>query len=83
MTTEAERDAGLEEALSELRLVKDAWEIGELRKAVDSTVRGFTDVVRELATAIATSERWIEGTFFRRARLEGNAVGYGSICAAA
>ncbi|MEK0097406.1 aminopeptidase P family protein [Streptomyces sp. NPDC056002] len=82
VTTEAERDAALEEALSELRLVKDEWEIGELRKAVDSTVRGFTDVVRELATAIATSERWIEGTFFRRARLEGNAVGYGSICAA-
>ncbi|MGJ3561940.1 M24B family metallopeptidase [Streptomyces sp. INA 01156] len=54
----------------------------ELRKAVDSTVRGFTDVVAELSRAIASSERWIEGTFFRRARLEGNAVGYGSICAA-
>jgi Xaa-Pro aminopeptidase len=49
---------------------------------VDATVRGFTDVVRELSQAIATSERWIEGTFFRRARVEGNTVGYGSICAA-
>ncbi|MEV2250702.1 aminopeptidase P family protein [Streptomyces sp. NPDC050147] len=82
VTTDEQRDAGLEEALSGLRLVKDEWEIGELRKAVDSTVRGFTDVVRELATAVATSERWIEGTFFRRARLEGNHIGYGSICAA-
>ncbi|MCQ8828601.1 aminopeptidase P family protein [Streptomyces malaysiensis] len=82
VTTDAERDAELEEALSDLRLVKDAWEIGELRKAVDSTVRGFTDVVGELSRAVASSERWIEGTFFRRARLEGNAVGYGSICAA-
>lgn len=82
VTTDEERDAELEEALSGLRLVKDDWEIGELRKAVDSTVRGFTDVVRELATAVATSERWIEGTFFRRARLEGNHIGYGSICAA-
>ena len=27
-------------------------------------------------------ERWIEGTFWRRARLEGNDVGYGSIVAA-
>ena len=27
-------------------------------------------------------ERWIEGTFFRRARVEGNDIGYGSICAA-
>ncbi|MEV0319249.1 aminopeptidase P family protein [Streptomyces sp. NPDC050658] len=82
VTSDARRDDELEEALSELRLVKDDWEIGELRKAVDSTVRGFTDVVRELATAVDTSERWIEGTFFRRARLEGNDVGYGSICAA-
>ncbi|MGW7269850.1 aminopeptidase P family protein [Streptomyces sp. NPDC054864] len=82
VTTDEERDAELDEALSALRLVKDDWEIGELRKAVDSTVRGFTDVVRELSTAVATSERWIEGTFFRRARLEGNHIGYGSICAA-
>ncbi|GGX70435.1 aminopeptidase P family protein [Streptomyces fructofermentans] len=82
LVTDKERDAELEEALSRLRLVKDAWEIGELRRAVDSTMRGFTDVVRELSQAVATSERWIEGTFFRRARVEGNNVGYGSICAA-
>ncbi|MFI6638518.1 aminopeptidase P family protein [Streptomyces sp. NPDC050504] len=82
VSTDEDRDYELEEALSDLRLVKDEWEIGELRKAVDSTVRGFTDVVGELSTAVATSERWIEGTFFRRARLEGKAVGYGSICAA-
>ncbi|MFD0380414.1 aminopeptidase P family protein [Streptomyces sp. NPDC127112] len=82
VTTDAGRDAELEEALSELRLVKDEWEIGEMRKAVDSTVRGFTDCVGELSRAVASSERWIEGTFFRRARLEGNSVGYGSICAA-
>ncbi|MFI8961596.1 aminopeptidase P family protein [Streptomyces sp. NPDC053493] len=80
--TDEERDAELEEALSELRLVKDAWEIGEMRKAVASTVRGFTDAIAELSRAVDTSERWIEGTFFRRARLEGNSVGYGSICAA-
>ena len=82
VVTDEDRDDELEEALSDLRLVKDAWEIGEMRKAVDSTVRGFTDAVAELSRAIATSERWIEGTFFRRARLEGNSVGYGSICAA-
>ncbi|MFE4588298.1 aminopeptidase P family protein [Streptomyces laurentii] len=82
VTTDEERDDELEEALSDLRLVKDDWEIGEMRRAVDSTVRGFTDVVGELSRAVATSERWIEGTFFRRARLEGNDVGYGSICAA-
>ncbi|MFF3316331.1 aminopeptidase P family protein [Streptomyces sp. NPDC003035] len=82
VTTDEELDTGLEEALGDLRLVKDAWEIAEIRRAVDSTVRGFTDAVRELSGAIASSERWIEGTFFRRARLEGNGLGYGTICAA-
>ncbi|MEB8337215.1 aminopeptidase P family protein [Streptomyces endophyticus] len=82
VTTDADRDAELVAALDDLRVVKDTWEIAEIRGAVDSTVRGFTDVVGELSKAVASSERWIEGTFFRRARLEGNAVGYGSICAA-
>jgi len=75
-------DSELTVFLSELRLVKDEWEIAELRFACEATARGFTDVVRELAQAQATSERWIEGTFWRRARVEGNDVGYGSICAA-
>ncbi|MET9860810.1 aminopeptidase P family protein [Streptomyces smyrnaeus] len=78
----AERDEELRSFLSEMRLVKDGFEIGELQKAVDSTVRGFEDVVRSLDKAEATSERYIEGTFFLRARVEGNDVGYGSICAA-
>ncbi|MCM1965487.1 MULTISPECIES: aminopeptidase P family protein [unclassified Streptomyces] len=77
-----ERDEELRVYLSEARAVKDAFEIGELQKAVDSTVRGFEDVVKVLDKAEATSERYIEGTFFLRARVEGNDVGYGSICAA-
>ncbi|MFC5908329.1 aminopeptidase P family protein [Streptacidiphilus monticola] len=81
-TTDPDRDQELDDALAELRLVKDPWEIGELRRAVESTVRGFADAVSELPKAVATSERWIEGTFYRRARVEGNSVGYGTICAA-
>jgi Xaa-Pro aminopeptidase len=77
-----ERDEELRVFLSEARLVKDEFEIGELQKAVDSTVRGFEDVVKVLDKAEATSERYIEGTFFLRARVEGNDIGYGSICAA-
>ncbi|MFI1091821.1 aminopeptidase P family protein [Streptomyces sp. NPDC020917] len=77
-----ERDAELKSFLSELRLIKDEFEIGELQKACDSTARGFEDVVKVLDRAEATSERYIEGTFFLRARVEGNDVGYGSICAA-
>ncbi|WP_327159148.1 aminopeptidase P family protein [Streptomyces tubercidicus] len=78
----AERDEELRVCLSEARAVKDEFEIGELQKAVDSTVRGFEDVVKVLDKAEATSERYIEGTFFLRARVEGNDIGYGSICAA-
>jgi Xaa-Pro aminopeptidase len=78
----AERDAELTVFLSELRLVKDEFEIGELEKACESTVRGFEDVVKVLDRAEATSERYIDGTFFLRARVEGNDVGYNSICAA-
>ncbi|GAA1222550.1 MULTISPECIES: aminopeptidase P family protein [Streptomyces] len=76
-----EHDEELRVSLSEARLVKDAFEVGELQKAVDSTVRGFEDVVKVLDKAEATSERYIEGTFFLRARVEGNDIGYGSICA--
>ncbi|MGD3105197.1 aminopeptidase P family protein [Streptomyces sp. YGL11-2] len=78
----AERDEELRVYLSEARAIKDEFEIGELQKAVDSTVRGFEDVVKVLDKAEATSERYIEGTFFLRARVEGNDIGYGSICAA-
>ncbi|MEU9980330.1 aminopeptidase P family protein [Streptomyces sp. NPDC050856] len=78
----AERDEELRVHLSEARLVKDEFEIGELQRACDSTARGFEDVVKVLDQARATSERYIEGTFFLRARVEGNDIGYGSICAA-
>ncbi|WP_175411278.1 aminopeptidase P family protein [Streptomyces sp. TRM64462] len=78
----AERDEELRVHLSEARLVKDAFEIAELEKACASTARGFEDVVKVLDKAQATSERYIEGTFFLRARVEGNDIGYGSICAA-
>jgi Xaa-Pro aminopeptidase len=76
-----ELDDELKVFLHDIRLVKDDWEIEQLRAACAATVLGFEDVVRELAQAVATSERWIEGTFWRRARVEGNDVGYLSICA--
>ncbi|MEU2505981.1 aminopeptidase P family protein [Streptomyces sp. NPDC007863] len=78
----AERDEELRVFLSEARLVKDDFEIAELEKACASTARGFEDVVKVLDKAEATSERYIEGTFFLRARVEGNDVGYGTIAAA-
>ena len=75
-------DTELVGTLAELRLIKDDWEIAQLAAAADASIRGFADVVRELGRAKQTSERWIEGTFWRRARVEGNDVGYGTIAAA-
>lgn len=76
-------DAALRRAVSELRLVKDAWEVGELRRAVEATARGFADIVRQLPRAVAEvrGERVIETAFESRARLEGNDVGYDTIAA--
>ena len=72
--------------VDELRLVKDEWELARLRYACDITARGFADVARELPMVLGRKdvrgERWLEGTFWRRARLEGNDVGYGSIVGA-
>jgi Xaa-Pro aminopeptidase len=73
------RDDELATVLSELRLVKDEWEVGQLQEACDITALGFEDSVREWDRAVEHGERWIEGTFFRRARTMGNDIGYDSI----
>lgn len=75
---------GLAEAASEQRLVKDAFEIAQMRLAVERTIAGFTEVVRSLPEALAhhRGERVIEGVFARTARADGNGVGYDTIAAA-
>jgi Xaa-Pro aminopeptidase len=72
-------DADFARVISEMRLIKDPWEVSELRMACDHTTFGFTDSVAEWDRAIEFGERWIEGTFFRRARTMGNDIGYDSI----
>jgi Xaa-Pro aminopeptidase len=74
-----DEDKALATALSEMRLLKDAQEVRELSAAIDSTHRGFEDVISRLKTA--KSEREVEGIFNLRARVEGNDVGYGTIAA--
>ena len=73
------RDQELSTVLAELRLVKDDWEVAQLQEACDITALGFEDSVREWERVLEFGERWIEGTFFRRARAMGNDIGYDSI----
>lgn len=81
--TDAEGDAALARDVSELRLVKDDHEVHELRAAVAATKQGFDDVIADLPQILAhpRGERLVEGTFNRRARAEGNQVGYDTIAA--
>lgn len=84
--TVADRAAALDvlsRDASELRLVKDAFEIAEMRAAVDATKSGFDDVIADFGNVVAhpRGERLVEGTFNRRARADGNTVGYDTIAA--
>lgn len=79
--SDAQADAELATHLSEMRLVKDAWEVEQIQDAVNATVLGFEDSAREWSDVLAHGERWIEGTFWRRARAVGNDVGYDCIVA--
>ena len=73
----------LDRFVSELRLIKDEFEIAEMRRAVEITANGFDDIIRALpqATAHARGERVVEGVFHRRAREDGNGEGYDTIAA--
>jgi len=66
-----------------MRIVKDQYEIDEMQKAIDVSVRGFADMIRVFPAAISVprGERVIESAFYGRARLEGNDLGYPSIVA--
>ena len=78
-----DEDEELTRFVSELRLVKDEYEIAELRRAVEVTAAGFDDIIRAMPDAIAHArgERVVEGAFHRRAREDGNGEGYDTISA--
>jgi Xaa-Pro aminopeptidase len=75
------RDHDFARVLSQMRLVKDAWEIEQLQEACDITALGFADGVRDWDNVLRYGERWLEGTFHRRARAMGNDTGYDPIVA--
>lgn len=77
------KDDDLTRFVSELRLVKDEFEVAEMRTAVAVTASGFDDIIRELDRAVAhpRGERVVEGIFHQRARSDGNWEGYDTIAA--
>lgn len=76
-------DRELAAAVSTMRMVKDAWEIDEMRRAVAATATGFDDIVAALPRAIGheRGERVVEGVFASRSRELGNGLGYDVIAA--
>ena len=79
ITPASDADGALAAAISEMRLIKDDYEIAELQAAIDATQRGFEDVLSALPQS--KTERYVEGVFNLRARVDGNDVGYGTIAA--
>jgi Xaa-Pro aminopeptidase len=71
-------------ALSEMRLIKDTFEIDQMRAACGETAVAFEAVVAGIPEAVrrGRGERWIEGIFGLHARHIANAVGYATIAAA-
>lgn len=78
-----EQDEEFLNVTSVMRMIKDSYEVNEMQKAIDSTTRGFADMVKVFPAATKTprGERVIEAAFFGRARVEGNDLGYDSIVA--
>ena len=76
-------DEELTRFVSELRLVKDDFEIEQMRLAVQVTADGFDDIIRSLPRIIEhpRGERVVEGVFHLRARTDGNWEGYDTIAA--
>ena len=73
----------LHQFVDEMRLIKDEYEIEQMRLAVNTSIEGFNDVLRALPWAMAheRGERVVESAFFARARMDGNDLGYETIAA--
>ena len=76
------RDDGqeLEKQLARLRLVKEAYEVAELRDAADASVQGFETVARVLPEAVKHGQPFVEGLFTSVARTRGKGNSYTPVC---
>ncbi|HVV75648.1 MAG TPA: aminopeptidase P N-terminal domain-containing protein [Mycobacteriales bacterium] len=70
----------LEKQLARRRLVKEPYEIAELRDAADASIEGFEAVARVLPEAIKHGQPFVEGLFTSVARTRGRGVSYNPVC---
>jgi Xaa-Pro aminopeptidase len=83
--TDSDGEQWLRAGLAELRLIKDEWEIGQLRTAMDVSAAGFAAaarVLRQAASGAPVGEREVDAAFAHRARAGGSGPGYPTIAAA-
>lgn len=71
---------GLEKQLARRRLIKDAYEVAQLREAADASVQGFEAVARLRPEAVKHGEPFVEGVFTSVARTRGRGVSYTPVC---
>jgi Xaa-Pro aminopeptidase len=65
-----------ERLLARMRLIKDPYEIEQLRDAVDAAVQGFEAIARHRAEVIKHGEAFVEGLFTQHARTRGRGLAY-------
>lgn len=77
------RDDELHNVAAVARMIKDSYEIEQMRQAIEATKHGFDNILRALPKAVdhPRGERILEAAFNSIARIEGNDVGYGTIVA--
>lgn len=82
-TANEAKDDELHQFAAEARMFKDGYEVRQIRTAIETTRRGFDNMLRHLDTAIGKprGERILEGAFNMVCRYEGNALGYDTIVA--
>lgn len=70
----------LEKQLARRRLIKDDYEISQLRDAADATVAGFRAIARALPDVVKYGEPLVEGLFTQTALARGRGVAFTPVC---
>jgi Xaa-Pro aminopeptidase len=72
----------LKTVIAELRMIKDAWEIAELRRAVELSIDSFNAIRPLLKADAQRCERELEAAFTAASRRFGNGTGFAPIVGA-